>query len=56
MQFEQKDNKGRIVGHSSNFIEIAVDGDESLIGRYANVHIKSIDGLKLIGDIVSFID
>ena len=54
--FEQKDNKGRIVGHSSNFIEIAVDGDESLIGRYANVHIKSIDGLKLIGDIVSFID
>ena len=54
--FEQKDNKGRIVGHSSNFIEIAVDGDDSLIGRYANVHIKSIDGLKLIGEIVSFID
>lgn len=54
--FEQKDSKGRIVGHSSNFIEVVVLGDESLIGKYANVHITKVEGIKLIGEITSFID
>lgn len=54
--FEQVTKDGRISGHSSNFIEILVSGDESLVGRYAMVKITSSEKTKLIGEISSFLD
>ena len=50
---EQALNSNEMVGHTSNFLQVVLDKDESLIGSQVNVIIESVDGLKAKVDIKS---
>lgn len=49
---EQVLNSNEMVGHTSNFLQVVLDKDESLIGSQVNVIIESVDGLKAKGKLV----
>lgn len=49
---EQALNSNEMVGHTSNFLQVVLDKDESLIGSQVNVIIESVDGLKAKGKLV----
>lgn len=49
---EQALNSNEMVGHTSNFLQVVLDKDESLIGSQVNVIIESVDGLKAKGRLV----
>ena len=49
---EQALNSNEMVGHTSNFLQVVLPKDVSLIGKQVNVIIESVDGLKAKGKII----
>ena len=49
---EQKTSNGNMIGHSSNFLQIILPYDKSLISKPINVRIKEIVDGKIYGEIV----
>ena len=56
MLFETVDSKGKLKGHTTNYLIVKVDGDKSLIGQIKNVLIKGFDedskDNELLGEII----
>ncbi len=54
--FETIDSKGKLKGHTTNYLIVKVDGDKSLIGQIKNVLIKGFDkdskDNELLGEII----
>jgi len=54
--FETVDSKGKLKGHTTNYLIVKVDGDKSLIGQIKNVLIKGFDkdskDNELLGEII----
>lgn len=49
---EQKYDDSMMIGHSSNFLDVIIPYDESLIKQEINVKITKVDGLKVYGEFV----